>query len=322
MRRLLFIATGATLLSAHTLKVTGVVIRLQDGVTSVSVVAHAPMLAGADPALAIPPRLHLLLDGAPFQPLGAAVALDPNADTITWSAHQAVEAKSVIMQSPVFPDQPGDTTVVLIYRGGKLTDRAALTPARPSASMGEGWTAVVARFVPMGIFHILTGPDHILFVLGLILAGGGARKLFAIVTAFTAAHSLTLSLTALGLASLSPRIVEPIIAFSIVVVGLENLSSRKFGFEPRVWLAFGFGFFHGFGFAGALAEAGLPSQAIGLALASFNIGVELGQGCVLVVVLPVLALIRRRSENAAGLVTRFASLAIALAGVVWFVERV
>ena len=98
------------------------------------------------------------------------------------------------------------------------------------------------RFVRMGIFHILSGPDHILFLLGLILAGGTVRQLMGVVTAFTLAHSLTLSLTALGVASLSPRLVEPLIAFSIVVVGVENLAATKSGCSVAnragVWVRF------------------------------------------------------------------------------------
>jgi hydrogenase/urease accessory protein HupE len=179
----------------------------------------------------------------------------------------------------------------------------------------------------MGVLHILSGPDHILFVLGLILAGGTLRQLIGLLTAFTLAHSITLSLTALGIASLSPRIVEPVIALSIVAVALENLLRRN-GERPgadyriRISLAFGFGFFHGFGFAGALTEAGLPQQAIGWSLAAFNLGVELGQGTILLAVLPMLHAIARYSPTGRQRTTRYASIAIAIAGAVWFVERI
>lgn len=307
--------------SAHTLQVTGVVIHADDHSTSVTVMVHLPLLNGADPATAIPPRVHLRLDGTPFQPVEASIERDPANDTVTWSAHEDRPAESILIESPVFPDQPADTTVVLVYRGERLVDRIVLNSAHPSATVGEPLFKVLGRFVRMGIFHILTGPDHILFLLGLILAGGTVRQLFGIVTAFTLAHSLTLSLTVLGIASLSPRIVEPIIAFSIICVGLENLLHRKSDFALRASLAFGFGFFHGFGFAGALAEVGLPHQAIGWSLASFNIGVEIGQGCILIIALPLLALIRHYSPRARTLVIRYASIAIAIAGAFWFVER-
>lgn len=182
--------------------------------------------------------------------------------------------------------------------------------------------AVVRRFVGMGILHILTGPGHILFLLGLVLAGGTVRQLFGLVTAFTLAHSLTLSFIALGIASLSPRIVEPTIALSIVAVALENLFHTNSDIKLRIGLAFGFRFFHGFGFAGALAEVGLPRQAIGWSLASFNVGVEIGQACILLLVLPLLMLVQQRSKSMRGLVTRYASVTIAFAGVFWFVGRV
>ncbi len=308
--------------SAHTLQVTGVVVHADDSTTSVTVTVHLPLLGTADPATAIPRRLHIRLDGAPFHGIGASVERDPANDTVTWSARDDRHASSIVVESPVFPDRPDDTTAVLVYRGERLVDRIALNPAHPSATVGESLMAMVRRFVEMGIVHILSGPDHILFLLGLILAGGTVRQLFGVVTSFTLAHSLTLSLTALRVASLSPRWVEPIIAFSIVVVGLENLLRRNSDFGLRVGLAFGFGFFHGFGFAGALADVGLPRQAISWSLASFNIGVEMGQACILLLVLPILAVIRRRSQDTSRLLTRFASVAIALAGSVWFVGRV
>lgn len=307
---------------AHNLQVTGVVVHADDQCTTVTVMVHLPLLGTADPAIAIPRRLHLRLDGAEFRPANASVVRDASNDTVTWSAREERHADTIVVESPVFPDQPGDTTVVLVYRGERLVDRMALNPAHPSATVGESMMAVVRRFVGMGILHILTGPDHILFLLGLVLAGGTVRQLFGLVTAFTLAHSLTLSLTALGIASLSPRIVEPIIALSIVAVALENLVHANSGINLRIGLAFGFGFFHGFGFAGALTEVGLPHQAIGWSLASFNIGVEIGQACILLLVLPLLVLVRQRSESMRGLVTRYASVAIAFAGAFWFVERV
>jgi hydrogenase/urease accessory protein HupE len=173
----------------------------------------------------------------------------------------------------------------------------------------------------MGIHHILSGLDHVLFVVGLLLVRGTLRGLLGVITAFTVAHSITLSMTALELGSLPPRLVEPLIALSIVAVGTENLISRKLNLERRMWLAFGFGFFHGFGFAGALAEAGLPRDSIAWSLAAFNAGVEIGQACIVVLAVPVLRLLEQRSAVLTNAVTRYASFGIAAAGVVWFVER-
>ncbi len=321
--RFLVLLALAGLASAHTLQLTGITVRIDANGTEVNVVAHVPLLLGTDPAINIPQRLQLQLDGLPFRPASPpTLKADPLSDTISWTAREGRAAGAVVVSAPLFPDRPDDTTVVLVYRKGELVDRSALNPAHPSAVIGETVLAVMRRFIQMGVFHILSGPDHILFVLGLILVGGAARRLLGVITAFTLAHSLTVSLTALGMTSLSPRLVEPMIALSIVVVGLENLLRKKANFEVRAWLAFGFGFFHGFGFAGALTEVGLPRQAIGWSLASFNIGVEIGQACIVLLALPILLAIHRKSERAGQMVTRFASALIAMAGVVWFIARI
>jgi hydrogenase/urease accessory protein HupE len=319
---LLFLLAAPLAARAHTLPVTGVVIHSGPQSTLVSVTVHLPLLAGADPATSIPPRLHLRLDGTPFRPTHIEIQRDPQNDTVTWSAEEDRPARIIAVDAPVFPDHPEDTTAVLLYQGEQLTGRMILTPAHPSAVSGVGLFGILRRFALMGVLHILSGPDHILFLLGLILAGGTVRQLLGLVTAFTLAHSLTLSLTALGLATLSPRIVEPVIAFSIIVVGLENLWRRGADYPLRVGLAFGFGFFHGFGFAGALTEAGLPQQAIGWSLAAFNLGVETGQGCILLAVLPILHVIARSSPTARQLTTRYLSIAIAIAGALWFIARI
>jgi hydrogenase/urease accessory protein HupE len=173
----------------------------------------------------------------------------------------------------------------------------------------------------MGIHHILSGFDHVLFVVGLLLVPASLRGLLAVITAFTVAHSITLSVTALGLGSLPSWFIEPVIALSIVAVGAENLFRRSIVLESRMWLAFGFGFFHGFGFAGALTGAGLPRDAMAWPLAAFNIGVEIGQAAIVLASVPVLRIFRSMSPAFSCLVTRYASIGIAVAGTVWFVDR-
>lgn len=175
-----------------------------------------------------------------------------------------------------------------------------------------------ARMVWMGVQHIVTGYDHLAFLLGLLLLGGRVRTLVAILTAFTVAHSITLALAVLRVVSLSPGFVEPAIALSIAYVGVENLfvtDARK-----RWRITFPFGLLHGFGFAGALTALDLPRAQLPSALFGFNLGVEVGQLAVLAVVLPAVTLARRnawfRERGVKGL-----SVAIALAGCVWFVKR-
>jgi hydrogenase/urease accessory protein HupE len=200
----------------------------------------------------------------------------------------------------------------VLYRGHEdLSAQAAQAPSKPSAS--------VVTFVRMGVEHILTGYDHLVFLFGLVLVGGRVRSLLGAVTAFTVAHSITLALAALGIWAPSPRIVEPAIALSIVWVGVENFFVESA--RGRWRITFPFGLVHGFGFAGALREIDLPRPRIPVALVSFNVGVELGQLAVMAVVVPLILVLRKRGWlGARG--TRAMSALVVVLGAVWFVLRV
>ncbi|MCW5836746.1 MAG: HupE/UreJ family protein [Labilithrix sp.] len=204
----------------------------------------------------------------------------------------------------------------------KLTIPAAVgeAPAAEAASSSEGERGAGAwSFFKMGIEHILTGYDHLVFILGLVLARARLRSLFTIVTAFTLAHSITLALAVLNVWSPSPRIVEPAIALSIAYVGVENFFVRDASKRWRI--TFPFGLVHGFGFAGALQEIALPRSAVPTALVSFNVGVEVGQVAALAVLLPLVLFLRDKSWfEPRG--ARLLSGAVALAGGVWFIARV
>jgi hypothetical protein len=167
----------------------------------------------------------------------------------------------------------------------------------------------------------MIGPDHILFLIGLLLLGGTWMALVKIVTAFTLGHSLTLSLAALNMVTPSDRVIEPAIALSIVYVGADNLMVRG-GRDVRAWIAFAFGFIHGFGFANVLREMDLPPRALGWSLFSFNVGVEIGQLIVVLVVASALAALRARSETAGRRLAFAGSIVVMAAGAFWFVERV
>ena len=175
-------------------------------------------------------------------------------------------------------------------------------------------------FLGPGIEHILTGYDHLVFLLGLLLFGAGFKDVAKIITSFTAAHSITLALSAFDLVRIPPAIVEPLIAVSIVYVGLENIFRRDLRF--RWVLTFVFGLVHGFGFASALRGLGIGSGAgAALQLVSFNVGVEIGQLGIAVVVLPLIWKFRKRPV----FVTRFApvcSILISVAGGLWLIERI
>ncbi len=184
---------------------------------------------------------------------------------------------------------------------------------------------VVELYTVLGFEHILFGFDHLLFVLALIIIARGKWKIIKTVTAFTVAHSITLSLASLDLVFIPGAPVEAVIALSIVFLAAEILQLQKG--KPTLtsrkpWLvAFTFGLLHGFGFAGALSEIGLPQQAIPWALAFFNIGVEMGQLAFVFAMLLVFALARKWSFPTYWS-KRFAAYAIGSIAAFWMIERV
>lgn len=181
--------------------------------------------------------------------------------------------------------------------------------AAPSGGLG---------FFRLGVGHILSGYDHLLFLAALLLGGGGWVTLLKIVTAFTMAHSLTLALAALGLVSISARVVEPLIAASIVWVAVENVVRRE-GVSRRWIVSFAFGLIHGLGFADALHPLALPAWPLARALLGFNLGVEAGQALVIALTVPLVLWARGATWQASA--ARVTSLAVALVGAGWLVER-
>ena len=188
--------------------------------------------------------------------------------------------------------------------GTEQVERVLAVRPRFTLRPSPGTVEVIGTYTRLGIEHILTGADHLLFVLALVLIVRSRRQLLITITAFTIAHSITLALATLNLVRIPGLPVEATIALSIVFVaseivrlrrGREGLAARK----PWV-IAFAFGLLHGLGFAGALAEIGLPQNAISLALLFFNVGVEIGQLIFVVAVLAAAAiahrLIRRHTE--------------------------
>ena len=185
----------------------------------------------------------------------------------------------------------------------------------------QGTLAVIRRFAASGVHHILIGPDHLLFLIGLLLLGGSLRQLVLVVSAFTVAHSITLSLAVFRVLAPPAWLIEPAIALSIVYVGADNLTVRG-GRDMRAWIAFAFGLIHGFGFASVLREMELPPRALGWSLLSFNLGVEAGQLLVVIPVASALALIRARSERLGRQLAVAGSVVVIAAGAFWFVQRV
>jgi hydrogenase/urease accessory protein HupE len=189
--------------------------------------------------------------------------------------------------------------LVRVERSDGTAQLVRVLPVEPRfvVTASPGAFEVVRTYTVLGIEHILTGYDHLLFVLALVILVQGTRRLIATITAFTLAHSLTLFAATLGWIHVPGPPVEAVIALSIVFVAGEIMHARQGrpGLTQRYpWIvAFTFGLLHGLGFAGALAEVGLPPLSIPMALLFFNVGVEIGQLIFIVVVLGAIAVVRR-----------------------------
>ena len=225
----------------------------------------------------------------------------------------------------LFPYDPRHRTFLGIYENGKLEQQEIFQGDARTAEFRVGSAqsvgAVVRQFVLAGIHHIFIGPDHILFIVGLLLLGGRFGQFLKIITAFTIAHSITLGLATFRILAPPASVIEPAIALSIVFVGMHAFLGKRRN-DPRVIFAFAFGLIHGFGFATVLQEMVLPRTALGWSLFAFNGGVEIGQACIVAVVVPVLALAHRRSELVAARIVSSGALAVTVAGAFWFFQRI
>jgi hypothetical protein len=224
-----------------------------------------------------------------------------------------------------------DVLVRLQHLDGR-TQVTRLTPSTPSFVVEAAPRAmqVAATYLKLGVEHILFGVDHLLFVLALLILVKGTRRLIATITAFTLAHSLTLAGATLGFVHVPGQPVEAVIALSIMFVAAEIIHSRQGSTgltEGYPWIvAFTFGLLHGFGFASALSEIGLPQSAIPVALFFFNVGVELGQllfiASVLAVIMSARHIMRRVALPRPEWAWRVAPYAIGSVSAFWLIQRV
>lgn len=219
-----------------------------------------------------------------------------------------------------------DALLRIAYADGSV-ETARLTPDEPSAEIrGAQSSLEVARtYFVLGVEHILEGFDHLLFVFALLLLVADWRGLVKAVTAFTVAHSITLTGATLGYLSLPQAPVEAIIALSVVFVAREIIEGRsgKQGLSSRMpWImAFSFGLLHGFGFAGALREVGLPQADVPLALLSFNLGVEAGQLMFVAAVMILSSLASMLFKFKPGRYATATAYGVGAIAMVWFIER-
>lgn len=258
--------------------------------------------------------------------------------SMAFSSDCSSSAGLAVKYDLIFDKDPAHRAIVAWhFDGGEQTDilLANGRSARLAGGDGGAVSGTFRQFLREGIHHILGGIDHLAFLLALLLpavlvrrdgrwhpvprVAGSLRSVAGIVTAFTLAHSITLSLAALGIVRPNGQIVEAVIAVSVLLAALNNIRPVVTG---RVWLvALAFGLIHGMGFAGALQELGLPKGQELIALLGFNLGVEIGQLVVVAVLFPVLAAARRQ-----GWYPRIAmpllSAVIGIAALYWIWERV
>lgn len=242
--------------------------------------------------------------------LGATLPPDDSAVRAGWADRLG----------PLVVRQAGEGATYAVY----LTDGALSDPMPRLGAAEEAPLTAFGRYLVLGFEHIVPlGLDHILFVLGLFFYAARLRPLLWQVTAFTLAHTATLALATLGIVSVAPEIVEPLIAASIVYVAVENVfhrGERRIG-PLRVAIVFGFGLLHGLGFASVLGEIGLEPARLILGLVAFNIGVELGQLAVIAAAFLAVGLWFRAKAWYQSAIAAPASLAIAAVGGWWVVER-
>ena len=283
------------------------------------VVWKAPVLGGlathARPL--VPPQCRQSVPVARLE--GAALVAE---SVLTCSKDLAGSKVGLAGMDAVFTD-----ALVRIAPLGRPVQAARLTPGHAAvvvARVPGRWDVARSYFV-LGVEHILTGYDHLLFVVALVLLLGKLGVVVRAATAFTVAHSLTLIGTTLGVIGLAQAPVEALIALSIVFLAVEVVKQDPA--NPRLseripWVvAFGFGLIHGFGFAGALREIGLPEGDVPTALLTFNLGVEAGQLVVVALTLAVLAAVRRFAAPALRPVKLAASYAIGITASFWFIQR-
>lgn len=250
--------------------------------------------------------------------------LDRSGDTVAERFKVSCELRQGTLSLPGLENTLTDAFVEIVYLDE--TNRSALLkPADPTLELGGPKASAAKAYVGIGVEHIIFGWDHLLFVIGLTLLVGG-RRVWGVATAFTLAHSLTLAATAIGGVTLPSRPVETLIAGSIVLLGVEILRKQHgqdtLSVRRPYLIAFTVGLIHGFGFAGALAEIGLPQGTELLALLLFNLGVELGQFAIIGLALMGLWSVTKLGQNWRKVTETAAVYSFSAVAMFWVFQRV
>ncbi|WP_344502127.1 HupE/UreJ family protein [Dactylosporangium maewongense] len=262
---------------------------------------------------------------------------------LDWACPEQGDEHEV--RSKLFPDAEGyvtGTKTIVTYEIDGHTGSAALDADQPSFSTGQTWYERFWEFFRLGAEHLLTGVDHVLFLLALIAGSRRLREIVLAATSFTLAHSVTFMLAALGLVDVPARVVEPVIALSIAVVAgwylwriwrcgdhatdLEAVGRGHFSLDRSGWTRLGvvfcFGLVHGLGFAGALGIDEAWSWTLLWSLLVFNVGIEVVQLTIIAVVFPLLIVLRHRAPKTGLWTTGAISAGVSVMGLIWFTQRV
>ncbi len=332
--------------AAHPVPFTYLDLRVQPGAIEGSLVAHIfdiahdlnidpperllqPEYAASQAASTIAllaPRLTVAADGRSLTPQWSQLEVLTDRQSLRLHVRYGLESApaTLAVTALMFPYDPNHQTFVNIYEREAIT-QAILDVGRTRveylSGSRQGVLLVVRRFALAGAEHMVIGPEHLLFLLGLMLLGGTIRQFVWIVTAFTAAHTAAMALAVFNIVASPSRIVEPAIALSLVYVGADNLLIQG-GRDVRAWIAAAFGVIHGLGYANALRDMNLQPTTLRWSLVAFNAGAEAGQLLIVVVLASALAALRARSEAAGRRLAFAGSLVVIATGAVLFIQRV
>lgn len=344
------LALGAALWAqparAHPAPFSYVDVRIDLGAVTVTVIAHVfdlghdlgvspperlldrSVLADRSAAIAalIESRLRLLVDGqlAAVASSAAPEALDGPQSVRVRLAYDLDRSPGLVtVAAMMFPYDPAHQTFVSFYDGDALATQAILDARLtqfdyfPGTAHGAG--AAASRFLWEGVGHVLTGPDHLILLAGLLLLGGSRRQMLFIVTGFTTANAVALALAMFHVMMPPERIVEPALALGLVYLGADNLLVRD-GRDARLWIASAFGFIHGF--STVIRGVGLSRAALVASLASFNIGLEIGQLAAMAALGFALTALRSKGRWTERQLAVAGSIVVIAIGALWFVARV